>query len=66
MCKSLELQRFADEMMRLQQIACTIAVSKDSGFDKNKGKTFAEKLKSKPKATEEIKCMFDLMGCHKN
>ena len=54
MCKSLELQWFADEIMSLQHITCSIAVSRDSGFDKNKGKRFAEKLKSKPKAIEKI------------
>ena len=51
MCKSLELQWFADEMRSSQQITCSIAVSRDSGFDKKN--TFAEKLKSEPKATEE-------------
>ena len=40
-------------MMSLQQITCNIAVSWDSGFNKNYRNTFAEKLKSKPKATEE-------------
>ena len=56
MCKSLALQWFADEMRSLQQITCSIAVSRDSGFDKKtktKKITFAEKLKSEPKATEE-------------
>ena len=39
--------------MSLQQITCSIAVSRDSGFNKNYSNTFAEKLKSKPKAAEE-------------
>ena len=40
-------------MMSLQQITCSIAVSGVSGCNKNYRNIFAEKLKSKPKATEE-------------
>ena len=40
-------------MMSLQQVICSIAVSRDSGFNKNYRNVSAEKLKSKPKAPEE-------------
>ena len=60
MCKSLELQWFADEMRSLQQITCSIAVSRDSGFDKETH--FAEKLKSEPKATEERNTCLTVMS----
>ena len=57
MCKSLELQWFADEMRCLQQITCSIAVSNGSGFDKE-----THLLKSEPKATEARNACLTVMS----